>query len=162
MHNHLQGLQRIVRKTENIQCAAVVWMKMPCWSQRRMGRLFQDNRNATVGQMTTCYNHGMQNTISESTTLQTLKQMGYSSRIPHQVPLLSGKILHHVTKLRSSQTWFLNMMNSLYSNGFQGRQITIPIEHLWDVVEEEILIMEAQLINLQQLCDAIMSVLTIL
>ncbi len=28
-----------------------------------------------------------------------------------------------------------------------------PIEHLWDVVEREILIMDVQTTNLQQLCD---------
>ncbi len=33
----------------------------------------------------------MQNTISECTTRRTLKQMGYSSRRPPQVPLLSAK-----------------------------------------------------------------------
>ncbi len=33
----------------------------------------------------------MQNTISERTTCQTLKRMGYSSRRPHRVPLLSAK-----------------------------------------------------------------------
>ncbi len=35
-----------------------------------------------------------------------------------------------------------------------------PIEHLWDVVEQEIRIMDVQLTNLQQLCDAIMSIWT--
>ncbi len=35
-----------------------------------------------------------------------------------------------------------------------------PIEHLWDVVEREILIMDVQTTNLQQLCDAIMSIWT--
>ncbi len=35
-----------------------------------------------------------------------------------------------------------------------------PIEHLWDVVEWEIHIMDVQPINLQQLCDAIMSIWT--
>ncbi len=35
-----------------------------------------------------------------------------------------------------------------------------PIEHLWDVVEREIRIMDVQPINLQQLCDAIMSIWT--
>ena len=34
---------------------------------------------------------GMQNTISERTTRRTLKQMGYSSRRPHRVPLMSAK-----------------------------------------------------------------------
>ncbi len=59
--------------------------------QRRMGRLVRDDRDATVTQITTRYNQGMQNTISERTTCQTLKQMGYSSRRPHRVPLLSAK-----------------------------------------------------------------------
>ncbi len=35
-----------------------------------------------------------------------------------------------------------------------------PIFHFWDVVEREIHIMDVQLTNLQQLCDAIMSKLT--
>ncbi len=81
----------MVRKIENIQWAAVVWTKMPCWCQRRMDRLVRDDRKATVTQITTRYNQGMQNTISEHTTRRTLKQMGYSSRRPHRVPLLSAK-----------------------------------------------------------------------
>ncbi len=56
-----------------------------------MGRLVRDDRKATVTQITTRYNQGMQNTISERTTHRTLKQMGYSSRRPHRVPLLSAK-----------------------------------------------------------------------
>ncbi len=52
--------------------------------QRRMGRLVRDDRKATVTQITTSYNQGMQNTISEHTTRQTLKQMGSSSRRPHR------------------------------------------------------------------------------
>ncbi len=35
-----------------------------------------------------------------------------------------------------------------------------PVEHLWDVVEREIHIMDVQTTNLQQLCDAIMSIWT--
>ncbi len=81
----------MVRKRENIQWAAVVWTKMPCWCQRRMGRLVRDDRKATVTQITTRYNQGMQNTISERTTRRTLKQMGYSSKRPHRVPPLSAK-----------------------------------------------------------------------
>ncbi len=50
-----------------------------------------DDRKATVTQITTSYNQGMQNSISERTTRRTLKQMGYSSRRPHRVPLLSAK-----------------------------------------------------------------------
>ncbi len=56
-----------------------------------MGKLVRDNRKATVTQITTRYNQGMQNTISELTTLRTLKQMVYSSRRTHRVPLLSAK-----------------------------------------------------------------------
>ncbi len=56
-----------------------------------MDRLVRDDRKATVTQITTHYNQGMQNTISEHTTRRTLKQMGSSSRRPHQVPLLSAK-----------------------------------------------------------------------
>ncbi len=54
-----------------------------------MGRLVRDDRKASIVQITTRYNQGMQNTISERTTRQTLKQMGYSSRRPHRVPFLS-------------------------------------------------------------------------
>ncbi len=81
----------MVRKRENIQWAAVVWMKMPCWCQRRIGRLVRDDRKATVTKITTRYYQGMQNTFSERTTHRTLKQMVYSSRRPHRVPLLSAK-----------------------------------------------------------------------
>ncbi len=59
--------------------------------QMRMGRLVRDDRKATVTQITTRYNQGMQNTISERTTRRTLKQMVYSSRRPHRVLLLSAK-----------------------------------------------------------------------
>ncbi len=91
MHNHLYGLQRMVWKREYIQWAAVVWTKMPCWCQRRMGRVVRDDKKATVTRITTRYNQGMQNIISEHTTRRILKQMGYSSRRPHRVPLLSAK-----------------------------------------------------------------------
>ncbi len=56
-----------------------------------MDRLVRDDRKTTVTQITTRYNQGMQNTISEHTTRRTLKQMGSSSRRPHRVPLLSAK-----------------------------------------------------------------------
>ncbi len=59
--------------------------------QRRMGRLVIDDRKTTETQITTRYNQGMQNTISEHKTLRTLKQMGSSSRRPHRVPLRSDK-----------------------------------------------------------------------
>ncbi|KAL1255673.1 hypothetical protein QQF64_013734, partial [Cirrhinus molitorella] len=57
----------------------------------RMARLVRADRKATVTQITTRYNRGMQKSISERTTRQTLRRMGYSSRRPHMVPLLSAK-----------------------------------------------------------------------
>ncbi len=59
--------------------------------QRRMGRLVRDDRKATVTQITTRYNQDMLNHISERTTHRTLKQMDYSSRRTHRVPLLSAE-----------------------------------------------------------------------
>ncbi len=56
-----------------------------------MCRLVRDDRKATITQINTRYNQCMQNTIFERTTHRTLKQMGYSSRRPHRVPLLSAK-----------------------------------------------------------------------
>ncbi len=74
--------------------------------QRRMGRLVRDDKKATVTQITTRYNQGMQNTISERTTLRTLKQIGYSSRRPHRVPLLSAKNRKQRLKFaQSHQNW---------------------------------------------------------
>ncbi len=71
----------------------VVWWKclVDVRGQRRMCRLVRDDRKATATHITTRYNQGMQNTISERTTCRTLKQMGYSSRRPHRVPLMSAK-----------------------------------------------------------------------
>ncbi len=67
-----------------------------------MGRLVRDDRKSTVTQITTRYNQGMQNTISEHTTRRTLKQMGYSSRRPHRVLLLSAK--NRKRRLQFTQT----------------------------------------------------------
>jgi len=44
--------------------------------QRRMGRLIQADRRATLTEMTTCYNRGMQQSICEATTHTTLRWMG--------------------------------------------------------------------------------------
>ena len=59
--------------------------------QRRMARLVPADRKATGTQRTTGYNPGLQKSISERTTRGTLRWMGYSSRRPHRVPLLSAK-----------------------------------------------------------------------
>ncbi len=233
--------------------------------QRRMGRLVRDDRKATVTQITTHYNQGMQNTISEHTTRWTLKQMGYSSRRPHRVPLLTAKnrkrrlqsaqahqnwtiedwknvawsdesrfLLRHsdgsvriwrkehesmdLTCLASTvqagggdiflahfgplkrqslpeyccwpcpslydysipssdgyfqqdnapchkaqiiSDWFLEHDNEFTLLKWPPQSPDLnPIEHLWDVVERESHIMDVQPTNLQQLCDAIMSIWT--
>ncbi len=69
---------------------------------RRMDRLVRDDRKTTVTQITTRYNQDMQNTISEHTTRQTLKQMGSSSRRPHRVPLRSDK--NRTRRIQFTQT----------------------------------------------------------
>ncbi|KAG1932899.1 hypothetical protein F2P79_020886 [Pimephales promelas] len=53
--------------------------------QRRMGRLIQADRRATLTEITTCYNRGMQQSICEATTHTTLRRMGYNSRRPHRL-----------------------------------------------------------------------------
>ncbi len=71
-----------------------------------MGRLVRDDRKTTVTQITTRYNQGMQNTISEHTTRRTLKQMDSSSRRPHWVPLLSAKNgKQRLTFAQAHQNW---------------------------------------------------------
>ncbi len=70
--------------------------------QSRLGRLVRDDRKTTVTQITTRYNQGMQNTISEHTTHRTLKQTDYSRRRPHRVSLLSAK--NRTRRIQFTQT----------------------------------------------------------
>ncbi len=45
----------------------------------------------------------------------------FMTTVYHLLMATSSRIMHHVTKLKSSQTGFLNMtMSSLYSNGLHG------------------------------------------
>uniref|UniRef100_A0AAZ3QQF9 Acidic leucine-rich nuclear phosphoprotein 32 family member n=1 Tax=Oncorhynchus tshawytscha TaxID=74940 RepID=A0AAZ3QQF9_ONCTS len=48
--------------------------------RRRLERIVQTNRRATVRQITAQYNSGVQNGISERTTRRSLSRMGYSSK----------------------------------------------------------------------------------
>lgn len=76
---------------------------MPCWRQRseEEARLVPVDRKALVTQITSRYNQGTQKSIFERTTRRTLEQTGYSSRRPHQVPLLWAKN----RKLRLQFAW---------------------------------------------------------
>ncbi len=50
----------------------------------------------------------------------------FMTTVYHLLMTTSSKIMHHVTKLKSSQTGFWNMtMSSLYSNGLHSHQISI-------------------------------------
>lgn len=55
--------------------------------------------------------------------------------------------------------WFLKHDNEFSVLKWTPQSTNLnPIEHLWDVVEWEIFIMDVQPTNLQQLCDALMSI----
>ncbi len=50
----------------------------------------------------------------------------FMTTVYHLLMANSSRIMHHVTKLKSSQTGFLNMtMSSLYSNGLHSHHISI-------------------------------------
>src|SRR5512133_128448 len=89
--------------------------------QRRMARLVPADRKATVTQISARYNRGLQKSISEHTTRPTLRRMGYSSRRPHRVPLLSA----NNRKLRlqfaqAHQNWTIeNLKNVAWSDKSQ-------------------------------------------
>ncbi len=79
-----------------------------------MGRLDRDDRKATVTQITTRYNQGRQNTIFERSAHRTLKQMGYSSGRPHQVPLLSAKnSKRRLQFAQAHQNWTIEDWNNI-------------------------------------------------
>ncbi|KAK0141886.1 Transposable element Tcb2 transposase [Merluccius polli] len=64
-------------------------------------------------------------------------------------------------KARIISDWFLEHDNEFTVLKWPPQSPDLnPIEHLWDVVEREIRIMDVQLTNLQQLRDAIMSIWT--
>ncbi len=80
----------------------------------------------------------------------------FMTTVCHLLMATSSRITHNVTNIKSSQTGFLNMSHKWPP---QPPDLN-PIEHLWDVVEREIRIMDVQPTNLQQLHDAIMSIWT--
>ncbi len=67
----------------------------------------------------------------------------------------------HCNKAQIISDWFLEHDNEFTLLKWPPQSPDLnPIEHLWDVVEREIRIMNVQPTNLQQLCDAIMSIWT--
>lgn len=54
--------------------------------------------------ITTFYNQHLQQSISKQITHQTLKQVGYASRKPNWVPLLSTEIRTNPPPLQKKQT----------------------------------------------------------
>lgn len=175
--------------------------------QRGNGQI--GDRKATVTPISTGYNWEMQNTVSERTTLGTLKKkkMGYSGRRPHQAPLLSArnrKLKPQFTQ--THQNWIedwnkrlvltsldsscnirrvgsgfcINNMEAwIHPARYQRFKMLVvavcvcvwyiiiklrdtTIEHLWDVAEREIGIVDVQPTNhqQQQLCDTTVSVWT--
>ncbi len=84
-----------------------------------MSRLVRDDRKTTVTQITTRYNQDLQNTISEHTTRQTLKQMCSSSRRPHRVPLRSDKnSTRRIQFTQTHQNWTIEDCRNMMSLDF--------------------------------------------
>ncbi len=72
----------------------------------------------------------------------------------------SSRIMHR-HKAQIISDWFLEHENEFTLLKWPPQSPDLnPIEHLWDVEEREILIMDVQPTNLQQLRDAIMSIWT--
>ncbi len=154
---------------------------MPCWCQKWMGRLVRDDRKATFTQITTRYNQGLQTTISERTAhcsnpeadgLQQQKTTPgpFTSHVFMSIPLWL-QCIHLLMyfqqdnapchKAQIISDWFLEQDNELTLLKWPPQSPDLnPIEHIWDVDEREIRIMDVQPTNLQQLRDAIMSIWT--
>ncbi len=79
----------------------------------------------------------------------------------YSVPSSDGYFQQDNAPCHKAQTisdWFLEHDNEFTSLKWPPQSPDLnPIEHLWNVVEREIRIMDVQPTNMQQLCDAILS-----
>ncbi len=84
----------------------------------------------------------------------------FMTTVYHLLMATSSRIMH-LHKAQIISDWFLEHDNEFTLLKWPPQSPDLnPIEHLWDVVEREIHIMDVQPTNLQQLCDAIMSIWT--
>ncbi len=84
----------------------------------------------------------------------------FMTTVYHLLMATSSRIMHR-HKAQIISDWFLEHDNEFTLLKWPPQSPDLnPIEHLWDVVEREILIMDVQPTNLQQLCDAFMSIWT--
>jgi len=79
-----------------------------------MGRLIQADRRATLTEITTRYNRGMQQSICEATTSTTLRRMGNNSRRPYREILVDEMIDHVATHRHLSDSQ--RMHENVYLN----------------------------------------------
>lgn len=76
-----------------------------------MARLLKANAKATATPISICYNQDMQNSISEPTTPQTLKQM------QQQKPTWCGLLLLHTRQLKKGPMTSEHTLTIIYKYG---------------------------------------------
>ncbi len=153
-------LQRMVRNRENIQWAAVVWMKIVSTVQAAGGGVMVWGIYSwhTLGPLVPiehCLNDKayLSNVVDHVHPFMTTvypSSDGYFQQ--DNAPCHKAQII---------SDWFLEHENEFTLLKWPPQSPDLnPIEHLWDVVEREIRIMDVQPTNLQQLRDAILSTWT--
>ncbi len=131
------------------------WTKMPCWCQRSEGI---GHSLLPFGPLSTNWASFKRHSLPEYCCWPCPSLYDYSVSIfwcyfqQDNAPCYKVQII---------SDWFLEHDNEFTLLKWPPQSPDLnPIEHLWDVVEREIHIMDVQPTNLQQLCDAIMSIWT--